>query len=248
MGYGFDRMAMPTFRKWNQSYEGWLYQNGLLQRMHYLEAQKFLLRERMGKRSEWVYRLTEKGRALVHGGRNPEVQWQRAWDGFWRLLVFDLPVAEQKARVSLLRWLRHRGFGYLQDSVWISPDPVEDIAESLRKFREDAESFTILESRCAPGFSNTTLVTAAWPFEKMQAQYKSYEAFATAAIKRLRREKFHPRELFALLRAERRQWSGAFDLDPLLPLALWPSHYEGRRAWQKRGELLRLTANQTITN
>jgi hypothetical protein len=44
------------------------------------------------------------------------------------------------------------------------------------------------------------------------------------------------------MRAERACWSAAFDLDPLLPLALWPADYEGRRAWEARKELLRLAA------
>lgn len=38
LSYCFDRVMRPTFHRWDQSYEGWLYRNGLLRRVHYLEA------------------------------------------------------------------------------------------------------------------------------------------------------------------------------------------------------------------
>lgn len=237
MTYGFDLLAMPTFRKWDQSYEGWLYQNGLLGRIHYLEKQKFL--EREGKGSDWVFRVTKAGRKRVCGGRDPEERWHRKWDGWWRLLVFDLPVHEQRSRSTLIRWLRQNGFGYLQDSVWITPDPVTDLAKNLQSHRDDAESFTLLESRCAPGFENASLVKGAWPFSKLQEQYRAYEHFASTTQKRLRKERLDPPQLFALLRAERSHWRAAFDLDPLLPKSLWPSEYGAPRAWESRMSLLK---------
>jgi len=241
--YGYDLLAMPTFRKWNQSYEGWLYQNRLLDRIQYLEAQKFLLRK--GGGSDWVFQLTQEGRSLACGGRDLDQQWNRPWDGWWRQFVFDLPVGQQRARVSLLRWLRRNGFGYLQDSVWISPDPVSEMAGALKEFREDAESFTVLECRCAAGFSNAALVLAAWPFEKIGDSYRAYEQFAQATTRQVSGKQIHPRELFALLRAERQRWKLAVERDPLLPRALWPADYIGHRALETRRTLLRLVASHT---
>lgn len=242
IAYGLDLVTMPTLRKWNESYEGWLYRNGLLRRMQYLEAQKFLARERRG--AAWVYRLTRQGKLQVGGGRDPETRWERTWDGWWRQFIFDLPVTHQRARVQLIRWLRSHRFGYLQDSVWITPDPVEEVSAALEGYRDNAESFTILECRCARGFSNAALVAGAWRFADIDHRYKSYRQFADGALKRVSRSGLHPRDLFAMLRAERRLWLGAVALDPLLPRSLWPAKYDGPRAWQTRQELLRkVTAN-----
>lgn len=234
--YGVDLLSLSGFRKWDQSYEGWLYSNGLLSRMHYLEKQKFLLRE--GKKSEWVYRLTAKGRALALGGRDPEQMWQRPWDGWWRQIIFDLPVGQEKARARLIRWLRSHGFGYLQDSVWISPDPVTEIAAAVKGFSDNAEAFTILECHCAPGFSNDTLVSGAWPFDRINDRYDAYQKVAERTAKRIRGERLHPRELFVLMREERHAWLSGFEVDPLLPMTLWPGKYKGRRAWMARREVL----------
>lgn len=241
LAHGLDLAMMPSIRKWNQSHEGWLYENGLLGRLHYLEAQKFL--EREGKKEHWVYRITRAGQQWVHGGRNPEEMWNRKWDGWWRLFVFDLPTENHRERSTLIRWLRRNGFGYLQDSVWLSVDPVKGLARCLRGFTENAEAFTVFECRTVRGFSEDALVRGAWLFGEINEGYKVYQKFAASGMKRLKQRRLHPRELFALLREERAQWSVPFRLDPLLPLRLWPSDYEGHRAWQTRKELLRLAAS-----
>ena len=41
------------------------------------------------------------------------------------MVVFDLPEAKNKLRVRLRRFLQEQHFGYLQNSVWITPDPLE---------------------------------------------------------------------------------------------------------------------------
>lgn len=239
--YGFDLLSRPTFQNWDQSYECWLSRNGMLRRMQYLEAQKYLARE--GGRAAWVYRLTESGRQRALGD-NVEQRWSRPWDGVWRMLIFDLPVEEQQARQKLLRWLHRRGFGYLQDSVWIHTDPVDDLAKSLKPFRDDVESFTILECRCAAGFSNSALVRAAWSFDTLNEAYQIYQRFAKEAISRLRSGCLHPSELFALLREERERWTAALDRDPLLPRTLWPETYEAPSALKVRKRLLALLPKQ----
>jgi hypothetical protein len=67
----------------------------------------------------------------VLGGRDPEAQWARPWDGQWRLVLFDVPTGQNAQRERLRRYLRDKGFGYLQNSVWISPDPLTAEREVL---------------------------------------------------------------------------------------------------------------------
>jgi phenylacetic acid degradation operon negative regulatory protein len=244
MAYAADLLMFPTFRRWNESYEGWLYSNGLLARLRHLEKQKLLARvgKSKGRGQEWVFEITDAGRVRICGGRDPEDRWRRKWDGWWRQFVFDLPMTHHATRPRLIRWLRGNGFGYLQDSVWISPDPAAGLAETLKPFAEDAEAFTVLECRCAPGFTNSSLVKAAWQFAKINEGYRAYQRFAVEAKRRLNKGKLHPRELFALLHTEQSHWATAMRRDPLLPLPLWPGDYEGRRAWQARKELIHLAA------
>ena len=134
-----DRLARPTFRNLTDSFEAWAYRNGFLRQLAELERQRFLEaqagRGAGGVATERLLRLTEAGRLHVLGGRDPESHWRRAWDGYWRLVLYDLPVAQSTARDRLRNYLRQRGLGRLQKSVWISPDPLqEDLAIIANEF------------------------------------------------------------------------------------------------------------------
>jgi phenylacetic acid degradation operon negative regulatory protein len=242
--YGFDSVTNPRWGRWAPAYEEWLSANGLLARQHYLEAQKFLEQQR--REHDWVYRLTAKGRLLVAGGRDPVAAWERGWDGWWRQLIFDLPEREHRARVALLRWLRRQQFGYLQDSVWITPDPVKDLAAAVRGWSANASLMAMLECRSAPGFGAADLVTAAWPFAAINQAYSLYEQFVVDALRRVRTAPPTPPGLVLLLREERERWLAAVTRDPLLPAALLPGGYRGRVAWQTRGRLLTTLAGLAI--
>lgn len=237
LAFGFDMIARPRLRNLDSTYESWLYDNGLLERARYLERAGYL--DRKKKRNQWFLGLTEKAHLKIHGGRDPEKSWRRHWDGWWRQIVFDLPLDQHRHRSSLIRWLRHNGFGYLQDSVWIKPDPVHEIAETLKEYQTEAGSVVVLESRCAPGFANSSLVSAAWPFEKINEAYRDYQKFLANLDRKIGRRLLPPSEIFPWLETERRHWTAAFELDPLLPLCLWPDGYEGQRAWRARREALR---------
>jgi hypothetical protein len=62
---------------------------------------------------------------------DPEERWARPWDGQWRLVLFDVPTGQNSQRERLRRYLREKGFGYVQNSVWITPDPLTEEREIL---------------------------------------------------------------------------------------------------------------------
>src|SRR5213595_143520 len=119
-----DMLARPTFRNLTDSYEAWAYRNGLLKQIRRLERQQFLERD-LTAPDDRVYRLTGKGRLHAIGGRDPQTRWSRKWDGRWRLVIFDVPTARNSHRARLRRYLREKGFGCLQNSLWITPDLVQ---------------------------------------------------------------------------------------------------------------------------
>src|SRR6185436_6112242 len=118
-----DKFARPTFHNLDESFESWAYRNGLLRQIGRLESRKLIERDTQTPRGR-LYRLTEQGRLHALGGRDPERQWSRSWDGLWRLAVFDVPVTQNVRRGKLRRYLISRGFGCLQGSVWVTPDDV----------------------------------------------------------------------------------------------------------------------------
>src|SRR5947207_16026845 len=89
-----------------------------------LEQRKWVTRKSKA-RNDRVYRLSAQGRLHALGGRDPEARWGRAWDGRWRLVIFDISSGQNAGREWLRRYLRARGSGCLQHSVWVTTDPME---------------------------------------------------------------------------------------------------------------------------
>jgi phenylacetic acid degradation operon negative regulatory protein len=219
----------------HSAFEVWQQWHGFSRSVARLEQNQLLLREQQAGRI--VCHLTDLGRMTSLGGRHPEQQWQRPWDGQWRMLVFDLPANQKRIRARLLRWLRQNGFGYLQDSVWIHPDPVAELVDALKDFRDDVESCTLLEAHCCVGYSNAALAAGAWRFQEINKRHETYLSQAEGLLRRLPYSRdcdFVRRRL----REQRRGWANAMQFDPLLPQALLPRDYLGQRAWQIHRELM----------
>ena len=116
-----------------------------MRRLLELERRKFIERSPASSDGR-VLRLTEEGRLHALGGRDPQRLWARRWDQRWRLVIFDVPMGKDSARRKLRRYLCDRHFGYLQDSVWVSPDPPVKEREVLAGASIDVETLILMEA------------------------------------------------------------------------------------------------------
>jgi len=243
-----DRLARPTFRNLTDSFEAWAYRNGFHRQLAELERQKFLesqaAADAKAVTTERVLRLTEAGRLHALGGRDPDSRWRRPWDGRWRLVLFDVPVAQSTVRDRLRNHLRQRGFGYLQNSVWISPDPLEEEKTTLLGSRTDVESLLLLEARPCAGESDEEIVSGAWDFAEINRGYAKHLKVMDARPAGPLRDEAGARALRTWANQERAAWRAAVEDDPLLPERLLPGDYVGRKAWQSRVKALREAAQQ----
>ncbi len=218
----------PSFRNMNESFEGWAYRRGLLPQVHRLEAAGFLERRETGDAVGLFVKITEAGRLRALGGRNPEREWSAPWDGKWHLVLFDLPAKERALRRKLLRVLVENGCGCLQGSVWISARK-PSFFKSL-KGNHDCRRLLCLETDSRGSKSNREMVDGAWNFSRINANYRS-------VMDHLARLSQTPKDKAGLLewsRKENEAWLAAVAADPMLPAALLPKDYLGRRAWRAR--------------
>jgi len=178
-----------------------------------------------------VLRLTDAGRRDAMGGIDPEVAWARPWDGVWRVVAFDIPEAAEARRTRLRRRLHEFRFGWLQNSVWISPDPIVAFRAGLDESGIEPDSLTYFDARCAGGEPPAALVRAAWDFEKLAHSYANYHQ-----ILQLRPSSVTGTQTAWLrwLQAEHRAWRLIARRDPFLPEILLPADYGGRAAWTAR--------------
>jgi DNA-binding transcriptional regulator PaaX len=228
-----DRLLHPTWRNLTDSFEGWAYRNGWLRQLQHLE-QLDLIEAQPRACDERTHRLTEAGRLHALGGRDPEACWRRRWDKIWRLVLFDVPLGQDAARNRLRHYLRERGFGYLQKSVWITPHPLTVENQELARSKVDVEALLFLEARPAAGETDDAIVAGAWDFDVINERYSRY----LQVLSKLPLTSLGNEAAASLFRTwanqERVAWLEAIAPDPLLPEALLPSDYLGQQAWQAR--------------
>jgi DNA-binding transcriptional regulator PaaX len=241
-----DKLMRPTLRNLTDSYESWAYRNGLMRRLASLEAQQLLERD-PASTDDRIYRLTWQGRLHALGGRDPQARWARQWDGRWRIVLFDVPTAQNSHRVRLRRYLRDKGFGYLQNSVWITPDPLDEERQILVGGKINVESLILLEARPCAGESDVEIVAGAWDFERINRRYARHLTILNERPSGALRNDTAAKMLLRWATAEREAWLDAVTNDPLLPKRILPPDYLGQQAWQRRVEVFRNAGRQLRT-
>jgi phenylacetic acid degradation operon negative regulatory protein len=241
-----EQLTRPTFRNLTDSYESWAYRIGDLSKLHRLERQRWIERKTGGS-NDRIYRLTAQGRLHVLGGRDPEQRWTRHWDGQWRMVLFDVPLRKSADRVRLWRYLRGRGFGYLQKSVWITPDPLTEEHRILTGGKIDVESLILLRARPCAGESDEQIVAGAWDFEEINIRYAQYLKVLNLRPGAPLRRQEAAKVLQQWMATERVAWLSAVSKDPLLPEQILPAGYLGQRAWHRRKKELLSAGNALRT-
>ncbi len=232
-----DSFLRPSWRDvFAPDFESWAWRRGLGRRLAQLQQQKLIEEHPVKSATGRLVRLTETGRLAVLGGRDPVSRWARPWDGRWRLLLFDLPSTAVAVRGKLHRHLRAERLGYLQHSVWITPDSLEETRRLVEGVPADPEGFLLFEGRPASGEPDAGIVAGAWDFAAINAAYEQHLAIVRTAPRQMPRTDADRDRLHNWARREHAAWKKAAALDPLLPLALQPTGYLGRSAWSARTE------------
>jgi len=80
-------------------------------------------------------RLTKLGRKKMHSLQldSDTTLVNTTWDGFWRIILLDLPETRKSERESLRYLLKKAGFVCLKNSAWISPFPFEHLFTNIKK-------------------------------------------------------------------------------------------------------------------
>ena len=80
-------------------------------------------------------RLTKEGKKKMHSLKldSDTMLVNTSWDGFWRIILLDLPENRKSERESLRYLLKKAGFVCLKNSAWISPFPFEHLFTNIKK-------------------------------------------------------------------------------------------------------------------
>jgi phenylacetic acid degradation operon negative regulatory protein len=153
-------------------------------------------------------------------------------------VVFDVPTARNSYRSRLRRYLREKGFGCLQNSVWMTPDLMEEEQRILAGGKINVESLILLEARPCAGESDREIVAGAWDFERINRRYARHLKIVGERPDGPLRNEADAKTLLRWASEERNGWVDAVSNDPLLPERILPSGYLGQKSWRLRVEVL----------
>lgn len=142
------------------------------------------------------------------------------WDGTWRLVVFDIEEKAKKDRESL-RWkLKELGFAMLQESVWISPLPIEKELGEYFYSQKIRGEVLITRSKVLVG-DQKALAEKCWKLDELNEEYEELcESWESKEGERDIRGAFDFEKNFLELVLK----------DPFLPRDLLPERWYGKEA------------------
>ncbi len=81
------------------------------------------------------FRLTQEGKQKYNQLylENEESLVSTKWDGYWRIVILDLPEERKKERDSFRYLLKKAGFICLKNSIWVSMYPFEHLFSNIKK-------------------------------------------------------------------------------------------------------------------
>jgi phenylacetic acid degradation operon negative regulatory protein len=190
---------------------------------------------RIGRGRNVQFRITDKASGRVHG-LNPSFEWDRGWDGKWRVFSFDLPLRDRKERMRLWRHLHGSRFGFLQRSVWIWPHDVESSLRDMVEAHGIPECFCGFEVGRLFLCENPEVVASAWDWKQIKQAHDAYLRQGTDRLRALSKTD-HLQSLLRIAQLEHCAYREAFRRDPLLPRVLWPDPYLGTAVQNRHNEI-----------
>jgi hypothetical protein len=104
------------------------------QKLYYLNEKKLI--KKIVKDNQKFYEITEKGKKLIAWEKIDEVTKRRSgqWDGYLRIVMFDIPENKKYTREVVRKKLKKIGFIQEQKSVFIYPFECKEEIDALSYF------------------------------------------------------------------------------------------------------------------
>jgi phenylacetic acid degradation operon negative regulatory protein len=189
-------------------------------------ADGWILSRREGRRVRWL--LTPPGRRMLTEGAERIYSFGtdgRPWDGRWLIVMASVPESQRKLRHQLHTRLAWAGFGNPTAGLWVSPHPEREaeVKQIIADLDIASTAFSFTGPFAAIG-SEADLVARAWNLDEVAEHYEAFlDQFSG----------IRPQQGDAMLHAQIwlvHEWRRFPFLDPMLPDALLPPGWIGRRA------------------
>ncbi|RKX41955.1 MAG: hypothetical protein DRP64_10590 [Verrucomicrobia bacterium] len=179
-----------------------------------------------------VLRISDEGSNSLEDYFRPDKWWGKRWNGTWYLLVYDIPEADRPYRNTLRQFLKQQRMGCFQKSVWITSFDIRPQYEDLELAASLGGFACLFEARTVLGMPAEKVVRESWDFDRLfDIQKRFCDIYAENLTLLQTPVSFELDTLMRLAAEEIDAYRSAFALDPLLPNALLPANYMGKKSY-----------------
>lgn len=208
-----------------QSLSLWAYPDYKRQNLYALTSRllKTNFIEKVIKDGQPYLRLSNQGKWQLNRDFPLFAMQYKPWDGYWRLVIFDISETSRYIRDALRGKLKSLGFGQFQKSVYLSPyDFEEDLVEFLKSHQLLGKAFVLTAKHRLMGDART-LANYVWKLDKLNERYEEI-LYRLEEMKSPKIEKDQKMKVIQQLRIE---YLDLLLKDPLLPKELLPPDWLG---------------------
>ncbi|MDZ7586710.1 MAG: CRISPR-associated endonuclease Cas2 [Patescibacteria group bacterium] len=158
---------------------------------------------------------------------------EKEWDGYWRLVIFDIAEKKSNLRKQLRNKLKELGFGMWQKSIYISPFNFEDdVAEFLEEEKLLGMAYVLTAKHRLLGDAKR-LANEVWNLDELNKSYSSL-------VDRINQsENLEPAKKLKAVKKICYNYTVLLAIDPCLPKELLPF---GWQEWEVRKLIKRIMA------
>jgi len=183
-------------------------------------------------RGKAVFVISTKGERLLDEVIPLKKLGEEKWDGWWRIVIFDIEEKNRYARDMIRKKLIELGFGMWQKSVYITPHPV---AEEINEYFEEKDLYPrciCLEARKAGVKDDRRLAEQVFGLEELTTKYAKLSdeiKFETETHMKINAKS---KNVNIRLQTFLDRFEELLFIDPFLPKEL-SAYYEGREKTQE---------------
>ncbi|GGE12825.1 phenylacetic acid degradation operon negative regulatory protein PaaX [Marinithermofilum abyssi] len=190
---------------------------------------------RVGNRS--FYSLTELGkRNIADGVKRVYTISNHKWDQLWRVLTYSIPEEKRELRNQFRKELTWLGFGLILNSIWVSPNPLEEKVMELIKTYKLEPYVLFFQTNSILTFDNNEIVSRGWDIPEIAKKYDQFIDYYKPEYEKLKEQVWKgtisDRECFKIRTALVHEYRKFLFIDPVLPNDLRPENWSGSHASQ----------------
>ncbi|MCX7955598.1 MAG: CRISPR-associated endonuclease Cas2 [Patescibacteria group bacterium] len=158
---------------------------------------------------------------------------EKEWDGYWRLVIFDINETAKSIRDGLRKKLKQLGFSMWQESVYITPHPIIDEINEYLKTKNLFPKVICLEAKTIGVKNHRGFAWIIYNLKSLNEKYLKLINLLNLYLKDFKSKKINKKEFLKEFKEIFQSYQELVISDPFLPKGLEPENWPREKLKRK---------------